>query len=693
MKRKNLIQLLFLCFAFTVSHAFAQEQGWTEEDRYDWYRATQGSRLIPYSWFRALEQSNSEVLFANPDNLKKFNFIYPKASTKAAKLDLPIGFTLDRQDDRQFVATRLRWKKHQKKDELWMGMNCSACHTAQIDYKGTSLVIDGGPSLIDFQSFIKDLDKALKATSDDNQKLMRFAKKVIKRPENSNELETLKKAMDRLIKWQEATARLDASDNRYGYGRLDAFGHIFNKTIMFANLEADKYETSLANMSGNPSDSPVSYPFLWEIDRQWQVQWNGIVENAVINTAHIDSKLVKAITWFIGEKIIDIGAMGRNTGEVLGVFGEAVIGKKILKDFGSPLTVLASTGFVSSVHTRNLNVLEKKVHKLTPPVWPSVLPAINTAQAKKGKALFSQYKCTYCHTPTTQEVDQGETRKPCRNTIDGKGVLNTKGTECMSSFTSSLSDIEKQAIDKAAQQNSTDADIEIALRSYTDILMACNAATYSAETGKLRGIKLDGHKLKSIDNVGTMLTASVKGVIFSNKLDLLKSIDAKQAEVVERFGFALTSKSTSAQQSQIPVKVRNCIAQINNFIINSCNGLAGDAKKSCEATKALLAYKARPLDGIWATAPFLHNGSVPTLYDLLLPVAERPTTFWVGNREFDPVKVGFVSSEPSDGKASQLSTRLDKIMSTGNSNYGHDYDNALMTDDERWALVEYMKTL
>ncbi len=55
-----------------------------------------------------------------------------------------------------------------------------------------------------------------------------------------------------------------------------------------------------------------------------------------------------------------------------------------------------------------------------------------------------------------------------------------------------------------------------------------------------------------------------------------------------------------------------------------------------------LGYIARPLNGIWATAPYLHNGSVPTLYDLLLPAEQRPRTFYTGSNEFDPVKVGYV---------------------------------------------------
>ena len=62
--------------------------------------------------------------------------------------------------------------------------------------------------------------------------------------------------------------------------------------------------------------------------------------------------------------------------------------------------------------------------------------------------------------------------------------------------------------------------------------------------------------------------------------------------------------------------------------------------------RGLLAYRARPLNGIWATAPYLHNGSVPSLYDLLLPSAQRPRIFYVGSWEFDPVHVGVETGSP-----------------------------------------------
>ena len=108
---------------------------------------------------------------------------------------------------------------------------------------------------------------------------------------------------------------------------------------------------------------------------------------------------------------------------------------------------------------------------------------------------------------------------------------------------------------------------------------------------------------------------------------------------------------------------------------------------------SLLAYKARSLNGIWATAPYLHNGSVPTLYDLLLPVKSdddpeeavyRTTEFMVGSREFDTKKVGFKTSgyEGFEFRASR----------DGNLNTGHEYGRPL-SDKERWELIEYLKTL
>jgi hypothetical protein len=83
----------------------------------------------------------------------------------------------------------------------------------------------------------------------------------------------------------------------------------------------------------------------------------------------------------------------------------------------------------------------------------------------------------------------------------------------------------------------------------------------------------------------------------------------------------------------------------------------------------------------------LHNGSVPTLADLLEPVASRPTRFWRGYDVLDPVKVGFISA---GAEAMRAGTRYDTSL-PGNSNAGHEYGTTLPPEGKR-ALLEYLKT-
>ena len=110
------------------------------------------------------------------------------------------------------------------------------------------------------------------------------------------------------------------------------------------------------------------------------------------------------------------------------------------------------------------------------------------------------------------------------------------------------------------------------------------------------------------------------------------------------------------------------------------------APSDCGPDDPLMAYKGRPLDGIWATGPYLHNGSVANLYEVLLPAEERMKQFYVGSRNFDPKHVGFENKKGPD-------TFLFDTSKPGNSNAGHIYGNSRFTEEEREQLVEYMKSL
>jgi mono/diheme cytochrome c family protein len=111
--------------------------------------------------------------------------------------------------------------------------------------------------------------------------------------------------------------------------------------------------------------------------------------------------------------------------------------------------------------------------------------------------------------------------------------------------------------------------------------------------------------------------------------------------------------------------------------------------------RELRAYKARPLAGVWATAPFLHNGSVPSIYQLLSPQDERATTFYKGTFEYDPRHLGYRTEAFTNGF--KFDTRI-----TGNHNSGHEFRagklgngviGRLLQPEERWALLEYLKVL
>jgi hypothetical protein len=117
-------------------------------------------------------------------------------------------------------------------------------------------------------------------------------------------------------------------------------------------------------------------------------------------------------------------------------------------------------------------------------------------------------------------------------------------------------------------------------------------------------------------------------------------------------------------------------------------GLFPDSKYRFRRFRKTHGYANQPLDGIWARAPYLHNGSVPTLRDLLNAQPERPVAFYRGYDVFDQKGVGFVSTvAEANGRRF---TRYDTTV-PGNGNMGHEYGASLPAGDKD-AIVEYLKT-
>lgn len=603
---------------------YAPQGAQWEAGRGDWYGRTQGSRLMPLSWFRALEIAGGTAPFVSPANMNRYRYIYDAA---AAGSNLPIGFAEDRQDDDGFRYTKLRWLPNQRRREPWVGMNCAACHTGEITAGTRRLRIDGAPGMGDYQLFNEELVNAVEATRNDPAKLDRFIARIPGATRQS-----IIPALDQWIAYRNKVEGMNATPLRYGFSRVDAFGHIFNQASLF---------TEAQNPTANPADAPVSYPFLWNVPQQTRLQWNGSVPKTMVGD-------------------LDVGAVGRNFGEVVGVYGE--IDTK-------PHRSWALLRFRNSVNVRNLIWLESHLGRLQPPAWPTAfltqagVPAsqatIDDEAAGRGRELFRQ-QCSSCHQRVARED------------------LSTEIPAAMSYFT------RPQPTDFAAGTNTPPG---------TDPLMACNAGFRTAASGNLFNYQTGrdpvtgavlrmGREAPVINLLSTTVQQGLEWhprALIRGVLGIYSSppVRAGRPEPQPPFAGGGTGEGTARYPASLPEFYQQCVSTVYRG----------------KASRNILGYKARPLNGIWATAPYLHNGSVPTLYDLLLPPDQRPRSFYVGSREFDPRRVGFRTAR--DGSNSFEFEARDRAGNPvwGNWNGGHDYGNARLNDRDRWDLVEYMKTL
>ncbi|MHC8441515.1 MAG: di-heme-cytochrome C peroxidase [Candidatus Eutrophobiaceae bacterium] len=534
------------------------EQNWNEHDRQWFYHIDQGSRLLPYAFLLHLEQADSPELFREPLNMLGYGFVPGKRSDYNPD-GLPVGFARNRN---------------------YAGLTCSACHTQLIKHQGHFLRIDGGQAMLDFAGFIVDLEHSMEVTLDSPGKFQRFARRILGFNANAESIATLRKSLqNEHLRHRKLNAR-NASQVPYGHGRLDAFGAILNKGLLLTGVEGSNY---------NPADAPTSYPYLWDTPQHDYVEWNGSQSNS------------------------SIGALARNVGEAIGVYGSVQVERSAKR------LLLFDAGYDSSIQMRNLRMAEKKIALLQSPLWPKEFPIIDTQLAEHGRRLYETY-CLSCH----QDIDRAD---PQRRIQVRMISLNKIGT---------------------------------------DPQMAVNTIELKGETGRFFGkprFYREGSIMDKEVPALHIVNHIMVGVLINNPL--------------QSYLAARESRAMGHSKEIHPPKY------LDGQIL---------PKGEEVSDRALLAYKSRPLNGVWSSAPFMHNGSVPTLYDLLLPVEDRPKVFYISSWEYDPVKVGYISEY--DGTEEGLfDTRL-----SGNSNAGHEYGTGYdglpaLVEEDRWALVEYMKSL
>lgn len=311
------------------------EQGWSRETQDQAWFISFGSRLLPYAWFLNLEQADSEDLFRDDAYLTGFGFLAQQPTSNNAD-GLPVGFSRDHDDGAQ----------------AWLGLTCAACHTGQVHYRGAKIRIDGGQSLLDFDRFEAAVVDALSATLANPDKLERFARRVLH--DNADDPVVHGDLRDALVeRTQELAARrrMNATDIAYGYGRLDAFGQIFNAAA-----------AEFIHEPGNrrAPDAPVSYPVLWSAPHLDVVQWNGSAPNA------------------------GPGPLVQNVTTALAVYGQIDVRP-------------GDHGYASSVNFANLERIQNWIYALKAPRWPEqVLGQLSDERVARGQLLYAA-SCQGCH--------------------------------------------------------------------------------------------------------------------------------------------------------------------------------------------------------------------------------------------------------------------------------------------------------
>jgi len=133
------------------------DQGWSEAEREQFYYTTQGSQLIPYEWFLALERATDEELFRSDANIEHLGFLPARSATPRNPDRLPIGFvkddnalTTDYGIKKSFLGRDFQESAYPRQD-TWLGLTCAACHTSELHAGAKTIRIDGGSSLADTQ--------------------------------------------------------------------------------------------------------------------------------------------------------------------------------------------------------------------------------------------------------------------------------------------------------------------------------------------------------------------------------------------------------------------------------------------------------------------------------------------------------------------------------------------------------------
>jgi len=641
-------------------------QGWTHEQRMLFYYHPQGSAQVMlaqmrYAWFVNLELAGSRERFAAPQNMSRYGFLTDlrqQADPEYNPGNLPVGMT-------KYFDVKVG-------AEL-VDFTCSLCHTGELHYRGTAVRIDGGQAMHAITSmkpgqFQADLMLAMLATYFNPWKFDRFAKAVIQPRLTGGtaqgfDFDAAKKKLRSEFKDSIDTLLANAwTDLKYGsypvfegYGRTDATQRIAN-TVFGRHISPHNYR---------PATAPVSYPHLWDIAKFDWVQWEGYASQP----------------------------MARNINESLGVGARL----DLFDEFGAPLPL--NLRYDTSIHPDRLYEIERTLAELKAPKWPEQLfGRIDVEKARAGRVLFDVH-CRHCHGPHLDpyvdpkfvDMATGE-RKP------GVSFVLLDAGSCAASSPehprAGRPLTEAQCLNLQNPQRIADADGRAAYDVDADLKVTGTDGTRSVEEWRVA--------LVPITDVGTDRNAALN---FANHRYDASRLGWTSAELISLCIAPEVANRIDPSSVSAVVGLNIMSTAITNRYFEQSppgsreqlfkymgHGIFDYPRTDPERLKN---YKSRPLHGIWATPPFLHNGSVRTVYQMISPREERDSWFWSGTKEYDPVQLGY-RSLPVPG-----AVKYDTSVK-GNDNTGHEFRAGCQSNGvigpylepvERKQIIEYLKAM
>lgn len=618
------------------------EQGWSDQERQRYHHTSQGTMTlpIPYEWFAALEQPGvalfgSDGLLIENGYLERLGFISGEV-TQYNQADLPVGFSVDYNVTNPAIS---------KTPFNAIGLTCAACHTGQMKVGDKSIRYDGGPAMTNLTELTTVLGVALIETYISKVRFDRFAQRVLgitNTPKNQKKLKAeLKHTLKNLVALIIGPDTIQ-SEGITSHTSADVSDSKFLRDIKLVKSLIDSKKATKPTVEG--------FTRLDALNRIGNTVFGidtGNFNNVAVIDAPVNYPHIWNTSWFMWVQYDGsiMGPMIRNAGEAMGVAAYVTLDKNSPNNFESSVK-LADLHWMETLLAGKEppSPKEKRFHGLQHPKWDEkIFGAIDKEKHAKGARLYAKM-CQSCHLPPIDNdafwSDKFWTQpnKAGQRYLDVPMVdLDYIGTD------------PQQASILPTRTVNTDGiglDTYIYLES-KDWITPSNPVYYGARNAD-----------KYCDKIH--VTDDPKGLYAT----------ALGATVQEVNNYWYKAHNTSpSQQAAMNGHRRNCL-------------------------RAAKAYKARPLNGIWATAPFLHNGSVPNLYDLLSPVAERPSEFYLGSLDFDVKKIGY-STAKADGYF------LLKTSKKGNSNKGHEFSDEKakgvigrkLSEEERYQLIEYLKDI